>query len=366
MCSLDITDYAALFLNDIAMMDTRSPGEFARGSFPAASSLPLMSDQERAQVGTCYKQQGQQAAIALGHKLVSGEIKQQRVDAWLQFTARQPNGALYCWRGGLRSKTCQQWLREAGCEYPRVAGGYKAMRRFLIETLEKTCAEQKIIILAGHTGSAKTELLQQLPNNIDLEALAQHRGSAFGKRITPQPAQIDFENALAVQLLKCAHQNPHQPIVLEDESHLIGKCFLPPALQIAMAKAPLIVVESELAERTDHSFNKYILHNLYELQQRHGEGRGFELFAAELRASLHNIRRRLGGKRYDELLAVLERAIDAHAAGDCTLHREWVEILLRDYYAPMYEYQLDKKRDRVVFRGARKAVLDWVLAGVEL
>ncbi len=356
MSSHELNDYKALFLNDVPMIDTRSPGEYERGSFPCSSSLPLMNNEERAAIGTCYKQQGQDAAIALGHKLVSGEIKQQRVNAWLNFAEQNPQGCLFCWRGGLRSKICQQWLQQLNCDYPRVLGGYKAMRRFLIDTLEQICDQQNFIILAGHTGAAKTELLQSLPNSIDLEGLARHRGSAFGKCIDPQPEQIDFENALAIEFLKCVNKNPGTAIILEDESHLIGKCFVPLVLQHAMAKAPLVVVESTLQQRTEHSFNKYILQNLRELQLRYGQQRGFELFASELRNSLAKIRKRLGGKRYTLLLDVMERAIAQHALGDSALHREWVQALLRDYYAPMYEYQLAKKRERVLFQGSASEI----------
>ena len=94
-----------------------------------------MTDEERAQVGICYKQQGQEAAIELGHQLVPGRLKAQRLAQWLEFARRHPEGYLYCFRGGLRSQTVQQWLREAGIDYPLVLGGYKAMRRFLLDEL---------------------------------------------------------------------------------------------------------------------------------------------------------------------------------------------------------------------------------------
>lgn len=127
---IDITDYRDIFLNDRPMMDTRAPVEFVKGAFPGVVNLPLMTDDERQRVGTCYKQQGQQAAIVLGHELVSGAIKAERVEQWAQFARANPDGYLYCFRGGLRSQIVQQWLHEAGLDYPRVGGGYKAMRTF--------------------------------------------------------------------------------------------------------------------------------------------------------------------------------------------------------------------------------------------
>ncbi|MBU2099360.1 MAG: tRNA 2-selenouridine(34) synthase MnmH, partial [Gammaproteobacteria bacterium] len=190
----DTDDFLNLFLNDAPLIDSRAPVEFARGAFPSAVNLPLMTDDERERVGTCYKEQGQHAAIGLGHQLVNGAIKAQRVNAWVNFAEHNPKGYLYCFRGGLRSQICQQWMRDAGCDYPRVIGGYKAMRRFLLEQLDRLCQTQPMLILAGHTGAAKTELLQKMPGAVDLEAIANHRGSAFGKKPDGQPSQIDFEN----------------------------------------------------------------------------------------------------------------------------------------------------------------------------
>ncbi len=141
------------------MMDMRAPLEFAKGAFPGAHSLPLMTDEERAAVGRCYKREGQQAAITLGHELVSGEVKARRLAAWVDFARRHPSGYLYCFRGGLRSQTVQQWLREAGIDYPLVLGGYKAMRRFLLEELERSVAAADIVLVAGKTGTGKTRVI---------------------------------------------------------------------------------------------------------------------------------------------------------------------------------------------------------------
>ncbi len=119
----NLTDYRDIFLNDVPMMDVRAPVEFGQGAFPGVANLPLMDDGERQQVGTCYKHKGQEAAIALGHQLVSGATKRQRIEAWAQFARAHPQGVLYCSRGGLRSQIVQQWLlNEAGIDYPRVVG----------------------------------------------------------------------------------------------------------------------------------------------------------------------------------------------------------------------------------------------------
>ena len=361
----DTDDYEALFLTDTPMFDTRAPIEFKKGSFPHVKSLPLMTDVERAKVGTSYKRDGQEAAIKLGHRLVSGETKDKRMALWLDFAKQNPNGYLYCFRGGLRSHTTQAWLTEAGCDYPLVKGGYKAMRRFLIDRLDSICdysidseRKEKIYIVAGQTGAAKTDLLLKFDNAIDLEGLANHRGSAFGKRAAGQPSQIDFENALSVQFLRQHHKSPNTPILLEDESHLIGRCALPEKLRSAMHKSPIVVVEAELETRVEHSFSNYILQKLAEWEAFCTEEAStekptaFELFAQELRQSMFNIRKRLGGVRHQELTTMLDSALAAHEAGDNSLHRDWIRMLLSEYYDPQYDYLLEKRKDRIVFRGS--------------
>jgi tRNA 2-selenouridine synthase len=356
----DTADYRALFLAGLPLLDTRAPVEFARGSFPGAVNLPLMNDAERAAVGTCYKQSGQAAAIALGHSLVNGEVKEQRVAAWLAFARQHPAGYLYCFRGGLRSQICQQWMREAGCDYPRVRGGYKAMRRFLLQTLETMYAQQPLLVLGGRTGCAKTTLLQRMPAAVDLEGLAHHRGSAFGKRVGGQPAQIDFENAFAVAALRMSTAHPERALLLEDESKLIGRVLLPPNLRLAMKAAPLVLLDAPVEARIEHSFRHYILDNLREWQEVAGSADGFNSFTNDLRQALRNIQRRLGGERHAALQILMERAIANHAEGNAELHRDWIAELLANYYDPMYDYQLRKNAERIVFRGTTEAVAEFI------
>lgn len=355
----DTADFRQLFLNDTPLIDTRAPVEFAQGAFPNAVNLPLMSDDERAQVGLCYKRRGQTAAIALGHELVQGAAKAARIQGWADFARRHPDGYLYCFRGGLRSQTSQQWLAEAGCDYPRIVGGYKAMRRFLLHTLETSLAQGPIIVLSGQTGCAKTRLLQQLTNAVDLEGLANHRGSAFGKRVPGQPSQIDFENALSIAFLKQRHAASARPVV-EDESHLIGRIVLPDVLLAAMQQARIVLIETGLEQRVEHTYQNYILHKLLEWQGHAGEQEGFARFAEELLASLSSLKRRLGGWRHQQLQALMQSAIDAHFGGNPLGHKLWIRVMLQEYYDPMYEYQLGRKADRVVFKGSYEQVLDYL------
>src|SRR5690606_21350444 len=139
-------------------------------------NMPLLDDAQREQVGIRYKQQGPQAAIALGLELATPSLRAARLAQWREFYRQHPDGYLYCFRGGLRSQTTQQWLREAGIDYPRVLGGYKAMRGFLLGEFERSVRELPLLVLGGRTGSGKTAFLLQTPPFLDLEGLARHRG----------------------------------------------------------------------------------------------------------------------------------------------------------------------------------------------
>ncbi|WP_040886930.1 tRNA 2-selenouridine(34) synthase MnmH [Marinobacter santoriniensis] len=347
----DTDDYLSLFLDDVPLMDVRAPVEFARGSFPAAENAPLMNDEERHRVGICYKEKGQDKAIELGHQLVSGDIKAQRIEAWKRFIARNPNGYLFCFRGGLRSRLTQQWIRDAGIDYPLVKGGYKALRRFLIDSLESLTETSEFQIVSGRTGTGKTRVLQQLPNPIDLEGIANHRGSSFGRQVTPQPSQIDFENRLAVAMLK-AHHRIGGTIFLEDESRLVGRCALPESLRKRMADAPLLVLERPMEERIAIIRQDYVEDMHADYVARDGEEAGWLNFRDYLLAALDRIRKRLGGERHQQLRALMESALATQVQqGMLSGHDAWIEALLTDYYDPMYDYQLGQKEGRILVRG---------------
>jgi len=332
--------------------------EFIKGAFPGAANLPLLMDSERQRVGTCYKQEGQDAAIALGHRLVHGNVKQERLDKWQAWLSAHPGAWLYCFRGGLRSAIAQQWLAEAGTSCPRVPGGYKALRHFLVDTIEKTSSTRQFLVVAGPTGCAKTHLIHTLPSAVDLEGLARHRGSAFGSMIAGQPSQIDFENALAIQFLRLEGE-PASRIILEDESQAIGSLSVPFALYGAMKQAPIALIHESLEQRADTILNDYIRSNLAEFQSADAE-QAFKLFSKYLLNSLDRIQRRLGGDRHVVLSAMMRSALAEQAAtGDTERHREWIGRLLEDYYDPMYRYQLSRRLERVIFQGTGREFLEW-------
>ncbi|MEM8547097.1 MAG: tRNA 2-selenouridine(34) synthase MnmH [Pseudomonadota bacterium] len=349
-------DYRSIFLSGAPLLDLRAPAEFSQGAFPNAISEPLMTDEERAQVGICYKQSGQQAAIDLGHQLVCGATREVRLARWLDFAREHADGYLYCFRGGLRSQTVQHWLRDAGIDYPLVLGGYKAMRRFLLDELQQSISRVQPVLIAGRTGTGKTRVIEALADAIDLEGLAQHRGSAFGHLVKPQPSQIDFENALSIDLLRQLATQKKR-VFLEDEGRLIGRLSLPEALREAMARAPMLVVEESLASRVDAVIEDYILDLGERFAAEHGEAGPLQ-HCARLLNDLHRIRKRLGGLRYQEVKAMMEAAFHHQwSEGALDGHRAWIEVLLSDYYDPMYEYQLGKRQGAVLFSGPREAVV---------
>lgn len=352
-------DYTALFLNDIPMMDVRAPVEFNKGAFPHSINHPLMIDSEREAVGRCYKKEGQKAAIALGHSLVKGEVKQQRIRAWQVFHRQNPNGFMYCFRGGLRSHMTKQWLTEAGIDMPFVEGGYKAMRQFLLGQLHARIAQGNIQVLCGATGSGKTEVIHDWSHSIDFEGLANHRGSAFGSTGSKQPSQIDFENAWSVNWLKQAsHSNV--PVLFEDESRLIGRIALLPEYLALSKQAPIVLLKAPLQKRIARIRKDYFV-DAYQSQLGKGEDAAIAYLDDFIRGALTRIKNRLGGDRYKNLIALLDYGlIQLKNQGNWTKFDDIIEVLLGDYYDPMYEYQLTVKARHTIFEGNHQEILDWL------
>ncbi|MFP4155707.1 MAG: tRNA 2-selenouridine(34) synthase MnmH, partial [Halothiobacillaceae bacterium] len=339
-----VGDFERLFVESVPLLDVRAPVEFAQGAFPGAENRPLLNDEERRQVGIRYKEQGQEAAIALGYRLVDEQEKQRRVALWQEFFARHPHGVLYCFRGGLRSRLTQQMLADAGVVAPRVRGGYKAMRRFLIGNLELIGREQPLMLLGGRTGVGKTDLLNRFDRAVDLEGIAAHRGSAFGKRARPQPAQIDIENTLSIELLRQRAVSRTLPVLLEDEGRAIGSREIPLTLFAGMSKAALVLVETGMDERVEQGLKDYVLDLQAEYRSMLPTAEADEAFAAHLRNALTRLQRRLGGVRHRQYLGLFEEALSAwlQQRDDAGL-RLFIAGLLRDYYDPMYDYQIDRK-----------------------
>ncbi|MGA1371217.1 MAG: tRNA 2-selenouridine(34) synthase MnmH [Pseudomonadales bacterium] len=343
----------ALVRRGTPFIDVRAPGEAARGTVPGACNLPILNDAERARVGTTYKQQGPDAAVRAGHRLVSGTVREARVAAWADFANQHENAWIFCWRGGQRSAIAADWLAAAGHALPRVPGGFKALRGALTEALRAACSDPRPwIILAGRTGSGKTDFLRSAPCSIDLEGLAAHRGSAFGATETEQPTPVTFENALAKEWIQ--HSGPY--LLLEDESRTIGRLALPQHWHARMQESPVALLEVNADERRANIVREYVVQPLRAgvaattLRDRYTQG-------------LHRIERRLGGLRRAAVQTALDLAfaagIEPSGAVDTALHEAWVDLLLRDYYDPMYDHQINGKTRRVVIRGDASTLRDF-------
>lgn len=295
-----------------ALLDVRSPAEFAHGHIPSAHNLPLFSDAERAEIGTLYKQQGRQIAVQHGLALIGPRLSD--LAAALQAAAdRQPGQPLrlHCWRGGLRSASVA-WLAETcGLSVLLLEGGYKRYRRWVLELFERPWP---LRLLGGRTGTGKTALLHALAEQgvavLDLEGRANHRGSSFGALgLPPQPSSEHYENLLATDLAPLASA---REIWLEAESSLVGRCRIPIGLWRQMKMAPALEVRRPLTWRIAQ------LVAVYGNQDPAG-----------LEAATRRIARRLGPQR----TAV---ALEAITAGD------WPTACAQmlDYYDRCYDHDL--------------------------
>lgn len=334
--------------------------EYERGAFPNAENLPIMDNRQHEIVGTCYARYGREKAISKGYELVQGELKEMRLKSWVEFANCNPSGSLYCFRGGLRSRIAQQWMREAGVDFPTIKGGYKALRTFLLHELEKSINQYTFTLIGGKTGCGKTALVKNLENGIDMEAAAHHRGSSFGRHAHSQNSQINFENILSIEFLKLRHQN----IVLEDEARTIGKVGIPKSLFEKMRKSPLVVIEEPCEQRLKRLMQEYIINMHAEFTNLHGRHDGFASFSSYLMQSLDRIHKRLGPARYNDIRKSMQQAlITQMKTGETAKHYDWLVAILDNYYDPMYEDQLNQRKSYICFRGDYEACheyLRWV------
>lgn len=234
--------------------DVRAPAEYIQGHLPGAFSLPLFTDEERARVGTTYKQKGREAAVLLGF-VITGPKWAGYIEKAIGLATRKKI-VLHCWRGGMRSAAMAWALDLYGFEVYLLQGGYKAFRHWVLRQWER---EYQLLVLGGMTGSGKTRILRQLgllgEQVIDLEDLAQHQGSSYGSinRLV-QPTQEQFENDLATVLVRL---DPGRKIWIEDESQNIGKRLIPKSLWGQMRNAPLLDVRVPLEQRVDALVGEY-------------------------------------------------------------------------------------------------------------
>ncbi len=297
----------------LPLIDVRTPAEYASGHVPGAINIPLFSNEERARVGTVYTRGTQEEAYALGYRYVAPKLDWYLKEA--KRAAVDDKVAVYCWRGGMRSKSFADHISAHGISGVFVIeGGYKAFRQHALEAFGQP---EEIHVLGGYTGSGKTMILKKLEEHgeqvIDLEGFAHHKGSAFGSiGETEQPTNEHFTNLLFWEWRKL---NMQRPVWLEDESIHIGRVFIPESLFERMREARVFFLKIPKEERS------HLLVDVYT---------GYD--PRMLAASVQKIAKRLGGLRTKEALDALER-LDYYEAAMITL----------DYYDKFYLKGLNRR-----------------------
>lgn len=330
------------------VVDVRAPSEVARGEIPGALALPILTDLERHEVGLRFARDGQAAAVAEAERLTRADMPR-RVSAWRRACEEAPSTFL-CWRGGMRSERAQALTGDG--RTPRVEGGYKAVRGYLLASVPGSLARRTTVVVTGPTGSGKTELLARVAAHpdllaLDLEAAAEHRGSSFGA-MGDQPAQATFEHRLALPLLLGSERT----LVLEDESRNIGRVHLPAPVYDALRSAPLLVLEDDLSARVRRIHRDYAVTAAH----RHGQAAAF----AELEAGILRLRRRLGARLTDTLAGALRDAHESGAWDDVDAFRAVIEPLLTEYYDPLYRKATETAARPVLARGDGEELSAWL------
>jgi len=295
----------------LPILDARSESEFEQSHIPHAINLPILNNEERIKVGTIYKKQGSEEAVLAGFELVGPRFHMIIREANRLFPEKKI--ITYCWRGGMRSQIISWLLGMAGFQIYRLEGGYKTYRTFTINQLKKPLS---LTVLGGKTGSGKTLLLHQLTKmgeaTIDLENLANHKGSTFGGiGLGKQPSVEQFENLLAEALILLEGA---ENIWIENESRNIGRITLPDGLFHQLITAPMIEIERSTEERVKQITQEYAA-----------------LPKEDLKQAVIRISRKLGGLR-------LKEALDAIEEGD---HASWIRNMLI-YYDKAYSFDIER------------------------
>ena len=300
------------------IIDVRSPSEYSKGHWPGAINIPLFTNSEREIIGKSYKKESRLKAIFNGLKITMPKTTK-FLEIIMQATSKQVKGnkslRIYCWRGGMRSNSFAWLARTIGIKTYLLKGGYKNYRKWVLNQFE---SDLPIRLIGGKTGTGKTDLLNYINDKkifvIDLEGIANHRGSSFGSLgMKRQPSTQQFENILAESLDKFHASNAIE-IWLEAESSNLGKCRIPNSLYKKMKKAPIIEIIKTKNERIENLVNVYSQNSQNELKE-----------------AVNRISKRLGPQRTKEALVAIET-------------KDWSEACkaMLDYYDKCYEYELDK------------------------
>lgn len=304
---------------ELPVFDVRTPAEFQNGHIPNAINLPLFTNEERAIVGTIYKQQGRQKAILKGLELVGPKMAE--IITSVENATEKKQVLVHCWRGGMRSGSVSWLLSLYGFDVFVLKGGYKNFRRWAFIQFYHP---KKIKILGGSTGSGKTLILHELQKQgeqiIDLEEIAQHKGSAFGALgFENVPTQEQFENNLAWEWSKL---NENKIAWIEDESRSIGKKVIPENLWTQMREAEVFYLDIPIEKRVQNLVNEY-----------------GKFAAVELEASIEKVKKRLGGLATQQALQALQEGNLAEVA----------RIMLL-YYDKSYRHGLEKRTPESIYK----------------
>ncbi len=290
-------------------VDVRSPKEFEEDHVPNAINIPLFSNEERAIVGTLYKQVGEEIAIDKGLEVVSKKLP----EMIKEYHKLKGKIIIYCWRGGMRSGSITGLLKSMKFDVEQLEKGYKDYRRFVREELERIKIP-KIYVVYGLTGSGKTELLQEFENSLDLEGLAQHRGSVFGDIGLKIRTQKMFDSLLLKRVYELKNE---KWVIIEGESRKIGKIQIPLNIWDQIQKANKIKLISTMEERVERLYMEYCKNVEKEV----------------VIEKLHQIEKFIGKKNVKDLIKLIEN----------NEIKKFIEIILVEYYDKLYKHTLDAK-----------------------
>ncbi|KIL43613.1 hypothetical protein KP77_33190 [Jeotgalibacillus alimentarius] len=300
--------------NDRILVDVRSPGEFEEGSIPGSVNIPVFDNEERAEIGTIYKQVGQEAAKERGLEIFSAKLP----SFVKQFQDLGGPVSVFCWRGGMRSKTAATTTELMGVDVNRLTGGIRTYRQWVVQSLEEYAFTPDLLVLNGYTGSGKTVILNRLKEAgypvIDLEKMAGHRGSIFGQIGLNPSNQKKFDSLLVTELRKLKN-SPY--ILIEGESRRIGRVHMPDFLHEKKEQAPQLFLDLPADVRVQNILEDYQPEEMPE----------------QFMEAFERIERRLHTPISREIRELLTN-------GD---YEKAVHLLLIHYYDPRYEHSISSQ-----------------------